>query len=145
MLLTLMMFVLEAIEEVFYGEHSKKMKPREKIFKLLVAPIWPVFTSFKTSCKQFHAETISENPKKEKEAIKKLTNISNRAHLIEVCMESSIQPLVQLHVILTQVICQNITKYAQFDWVEALTAFWKKDMLTIFDLTKSFNPQVSKL
>ena len=142
MLLTFSMFILEAIEEVFYQEDGKKMKLLEKIFIILLSPIWPVYTLMKTTWKQFNAETISEDPKRDNKEIKELAKISNRAHLIEVCFESSLQPLIQLHVILSKIIEQNLIDNENFDWMEAMTAFWQKDVLTIFNVSQKFNPQV---
>ena len=142
MLLTFVMFILEAIEEVFYQEDGKKMALLEKIFTMILSPIWPVYTLIKTTWKQFYAETVSKDPKKDNEEIKDLAKLSNRAHLIEVCFESSLQPLIQLHVILIKIIEQNLINNENFDWMEAMTAFWQKDVLTIFNVSQKFNPQV---
>ena len=81
MILTMVMFVLESVYEAFFTDHKK---PVEKFFMMLLSPIWPVYTLFKTSWRQFYAEAYSSNPKKDTEEIEKLTKISNRAHLIEV-------------------------------------------------------------
>ena len=81
MILTMVMFVLEAIYEAFFMGHKK---PIEKFFMLLLSPIWPVYTLFKTSWKQFYSEAYSTSPKKDLEEIEELTKVSNRAHLIEV-------------------------------------------------------------
>ena len=82
MILTMVMFVLESVYEAFFTKVNKK--PVEKFFMLLLSPIWPVYTLFKTSLRQFYAKAYPSNPKKDTEEIEKLTKISNRAHLIEV-------------------------------------------------------------
>ena len=142
MLLTFLMFILEAVEEVFYQEDGKKITLSEKIFTMISSPFWPVYTLIKTTWKQFYAETVSEDPNRDNEEIKELAKLSNRAHLIEVCFESSLQPLIQLHVILSKIIEQNLINKENFDWMEAMTAFWQKDVLTIFNVSQKFNPQV---
>ena len=142
MLLTFLMFILEAVEEVFYQEDGKKITLSEKIFTMISSPFWPVYTLIKTTWKQFYAETVSEDPNRDNEEIKELAKLSNRAHLIEVCFESSLQPLIQLHVILSKIIEQNLINKENFDWMEAMTAFWQKDVLTIFNVGQKFNPQV---
>ena len=82
MILTMVMFVLESVYEAFFTKVHKK--PVEKFFMLLLSPIWPVYTLFKTSLRQFYAKAYPSNPKNDIEEIEKLTKISNRAHLIEV-------------------------------------------------------------
>ena len=86
----------------------------QKLFTLLLSPIWPVVTLIKTQWKQFKYEAIPEDPREEKEEIEKLTQISNRAHLIEVSMESSLQPLIQLHVILNLIVRQKNHRWRGF-------------------------------
>ena len=140
MVLTVLMYVLEAIEEVFWEEARKKMTRLEKGLTLLLSPIWPMFTLVKTSWNQFKSEAISEDSKKEKKKIEKLTQTSNRAHLIEVSMESSLQPLIQLHAILSQLLKKG--GLTGFSWTKAMEAFWEKDIMTILDLGQDFNTQV---
>ena len=82
MILTMVMFMLESVYEAFFTKVHKK--PVEKFFMLLLSPIWPVYTLFKTSLRQFNAEAYPSNSQKDIEEIEKLAEISNRAHLIEV-------------------------------------------------------------
>ena len=142
MLLTVCMYVLEAVEVVLCEEEAKKMTTLQKLFTLLLSPIWPVVTLIKTQWKQFKYEAIPEDPREEKEEIEKLTQISNRAHLIEVSMESSLQPLVQLHVILSQFL--KCGGEAGISWSQAMEVFWEKDLGKMFDLSQNFNPQVNQ-
>ena len=73
--------------------------------------------------------------------------LTNRAHLIEVCIESSLQPLIQLHVILKLILNQNVIDgKSDFDWTKAMEAFWEKDLIKIFKIGQQigFNPQVKQ-
>ena len=142
MLLTVCMYMLEAVEEVVCNKERKKATTLQKVFTILSFPIWPVYTIVKTLWKQFKAEALPEDAREEKEEIERLTQISSRAHLIEVSMESSLQPLIQLHVLLTQFL--NKSGQTAISWTEAMEAFWEKDLVTIFNLQK-FNPQVIML
>ena len=147
MLLTALMFVVEAIEEALYQAHNKKIPTWEKVISLLLSPIWPIFILFKTSWKQYCYETSFKKPKEDKEEIEKLTMLTNRAYLIEVCIESSLQPLIQLHVILKLILNQNlIDGKSDFDWTKAMEAFWEKDLIKIFKIGQQigFNPQVKQ-
>ena len=141
MVLTMSIYVLESAQQAFCDDSITK-KTIEKFVMILMSPIWPVFMVIKTCWKQFHCEAISSNPQKDKEEIEKLAKVSNRAHLIEVCFESSIQPLIQLHAILGQLLQQKVLENDDFSWGQTMEAFWKKDLVTIFDLSQNFNPQV---
>ena len=141
MVFTMSIYVLESAQQAFYDDSINK-KSIEKFFMILMSPIWPVFMVIKTCWKRFHCEAISDNPQKDNEEIEKLAKVSNRAHLIEVCFESSIQPLIQLHAILGQLLQQKVLQNEDFSWAQTMEAFWKKDLVTIFDLRQNFNPQV---
>ena len=164
MILTALMLFVEALKAVFFNEKSEapsnfnikessclsRMPSCLKnffggILCLIISPIWPIITLTMTSWKQFR-QSISSDPKKESEDIEKLTTLSNRSHLIEVCFESSLQPLVQLHVILNELLKASsiLNSSNAFDWTKALEAFWNKDLMQILDLKQSFNPQVNK-
>ena len=147
MILTALVFVLEAIKEAFYPTDKNTMPTWEKVFSLLLSPLWPIFILFKTSWKQYCYETSLKKPKEDKEEIEKLAMLTNRAHLIEVCIESSLQPLIQLHVILKLILNQNlIDGKSDFDWTKAMEAFWEKDLIKIFKIGQQigFNPQVKQ-
>ena len=147
MILTALMFVVEAIEEALYSKDKKKMPTWEKGISLLLSPIWPIFILLKTSWKQYCYETSFKKPKEDKEEIEKLSMLTNRAHLIEVCIESSLQPLIQLHVILKLILNQNlIDGKSDFDWTKAMEAFWERDLIKIFKIGQQigFNPQVKQ-
>ena len=148
MLLTAVMFVLEAIEEVYCPTTKKKMSTCEKVWTILLSPIWPILILAKSSWKEYCYEASSTKSKEDKKEIEKLTILSSNAHLIEVSVESSLQPLVQLHVILKQICIHNIIDgKSDFDWSQAMEEFWKKDLLSMIRMdfrTKQigFNPQV---
>ena len=147
MLLTALMFVVEAIEEALYSKDKKKMPTWEKVISLLLSPLWPIFILFKTSWKQYCYEASFTKPKEDKKEIENLTMLTNRAHLIEVCIESSLQPLIQLHVILKLILNQNlIDGKSDFDWTKAMEAFWERDLIKIFKIGQQigFNPQVKQ-
>ena len=141
MVFTMSIYVLESAEQAFCDDGITK-NSIEKFFMILMSPIWPVYTVIKTSWKQFHCQAISSNPQKDKEEIEKLAKISNRAHLIEVCFESSLQPLIQLHAILGLLLQKKLLENDDFSWAQTMEAFWKKDLVKIFDLRETFNPQV---
>ena len=143
MVFTMSIYVLESAQQAFCDDSITK-KSIEKFFMILMSPIWPVFTVIKTCWKQFQCEAFSSNEttKKDNEKIEKLAKISNRAHLIEVVFESSLQPLIQLHAILGQLLQQKVLENDDFSWAQTIEAFWKKDLVTIFDLRQNFNPQV---
>ena len=149
MLLTAVMFVLEAIEEVYCPTTKNKMSTCEKVLTILLSPIWPILILAKSSWKQYCYEASSTKSKEDKKEIEKLTILSSNAHLIEVSVESSLQPLVQLHVILKQICMHNNIEgqKTHLDWSQAMEEFWKKDLLSIIRMDFrnkqiGFNPQV---
>ena len=78
------------------------------------------------------------------EALKLIrTNLEYKVSLIKVCIESSLQPLIQLHVILGRLLTKSlIDENANLNWAQTMEAFVKKDLLTIFNISQAFNPQV---
>ena len=63
---------------------------------VLFSPILPVYALFMKSYSNFKLLTSSKDRENRKDQLKRLTKVSNQAHLIEVCLESSLQPIVQL-------------------------------------------------
>ena len=74
------------------------------------------------------------------------TNLEYKVSLIKVCIESSLQPLIQLHVILGRLLEKSlIDENANLNWAQTMEAFVTKDLLTIFNISQAFNPQVNTL
>lgn len=116
-------YLLEAIEEAFYKENTHGCV--EKFFMILCFPIWPVYSIVASSCKIFKSKIDSSDPEKEEGKIKKLTKMSNRGHLIEVCTESALQPLVQLYSIYIGLMTADFTR-TNSDWKDTLGCFMSK-------------------
>ena len=78
------------------------LKRIEKFFMLLLSPVWPVYTLFKTSWKQFYSEAYSTSPKKDLEEIEKLINQLHTMHttipptniLIQSTEDNKLHPIV---------------------------------------------------
>ena len=87
--------MLDAIEETFF-RNSNDISTGEKLFNILLSPIWPIWSLLLSSWTSFSTKIGLSDIEKDKDKLKRLSQVSNRAHLIEVCTESSIQPLVQL-------------------------------------------------
>ena len=82
MILASFFYVLEAIEEAFYKQDHEHI---EKFFMIFCSPLWPIYSIFASYWKMFESKIDPSDPEKEEEEIKKLTKMSNRGHLIEVC------------------------------------------------------------
>ena len=87
--------MLDAIEETFF-RNSNDISTGEKVFNILLSPIWPIWSLLLTSWTSFSTKIGLSDVEKDKDKLKRLSQVSNRAHLIEVCTESSIQPLIQI-------------------------------------------------
>ena len=73
-------------------------------------------------------------------------NLEYKVSLIKVSIESSLQPLIQLHVILATLLEKSIIDgNANITFAQTMEAFMKKDVLTIFNVSQAFNPQVNML
>jgi hypothetical protein len=73
-------------------------------------------------------------------------NLEYKVSLIKVSIESSLQPLIQLHVILARLLEKSIIDgNANINWAQTMEAFVRKDLLTIFNISQAFNPQVNML
>ena len=91
MILAGIFFVLLAIEELVNESGTIK-----RTLMIIFSPILPVYTLLQKAIGNYKLETEISDTENYEEEVKRLTKISNQAHLIEVCTESSIQPLVQL-------------------------------------------------
>ena len=96
MILSVVFLMLDAIEETFYRDYSTDISTGEKVVNILLSPIWPIWSLLLTSWTTFSTKIGLSDVEKDKDKLKRLSQVSNRAHLIEVCTESSIQPLIQL-------------------------------------------------
>ena len=76
---------------------------------ILLSPIWPIWSLLLTSWTTFLTKIGLSDVEKDKDKLKRLSKVSNRAHLIEVCTESSIQPLIQLFGIYKGLVDSDLT------------------------------------
>jgi hypothetical protein len=96
MIFATVFLMLDAIEETFFRVYSTDISTGEKVFNILLSPIWPIWSLLLTSWTSFSTKIGLSDVEKDKDKLKRLSKVSNRAHLIEVCTESSIQPLIQI-------------------------------------------------
>ena len=82
--------------EVTFVKDSKLISTPMKVVNMIFSPIWPIYTLFLTSITIFKNKIYLKDSKKTTDERKRLSIISNNAHLIEVITESSLQPLVQV-------------------------------------------------
>ena len=82
--------------EVTFVKDSKLISTTMKVVNMIFSPIWPIYTLFLTSIIIFKSKIYLKDSKKNTDELKRLSIISNNAHLIEVITESSLQPLVQV-------------------------------------------------
>ena len=82
--------------EVTFVKDSKLISTTMKVVNMIFSPIWPIYTLFLTSITIFKNKIYLKDSKKNTDELKRLSIISNNAHLIEVITESSLQPLVQV-------------------------------------------------
>ena len=82
--------------EVTFVKDSKLISTPMKVVNMIFSPIWPIYTLFLTSIIIFKSKIYLKDSKKNTDELKRLSIISNNAHLIEVITESSLQPLVQV-------------------------------------------------
>ena len=87
--------ILVAIDVTFVKD-KKMISTTMKVVNMIFSPIWPIYTLFLTSIIIFKSKIYPKDSKKNTDELKRLSIISNNAHLIEVITESSLQPLVQV-------------------------------------------------
>ena len=87
--------ILVAIDVTFVKD-KKIISTTMKVVNMIFSPIWPIYTLFLTSIIIFKSKIYPKDSKKNTDELKRLSIISNNAHLIEVITESSLQPLVQV-------------------------------------------------
>ena len=87
--------ILVAIDVTFVKD-KKMISTTMKVINMIFSPIWPIYTLFLTSIIIFKSKIYPKDSKKNTDELKRLSIISNNAHLIEVITESSLQPLVQV-------------------------------------------------
>ena len=109
MILSVVFLMLDAIEETFFRDYSTDISTGEKVVNILLSPIWPIWSLLLTSWTSFSAKIGLSDVEKDKDKLKRLSKVSNRAHLIEVCTESSIQPLIQLFGIYKGLVDSDLT------------------------------------
>ena len=126
MIISVILNILDAIEETF-NEANKELTISKKICNMIFSPIWPIYTLVLMSWAQFRSKTDDGKEEKHKEELKRLTKISNHAHLIEVCTESSLQPLVQFFIIFLALIGRNVTSDAKNEVTSFYNATLAKD------------------
>ena len=117
MVICLALNIMDAIEETFY-QANKELSTAEIICNLIFAPIWPIYTLVLMSWALFRSKTNFGKEEENKDELKRLTKISNKAHLIEVCTESSLQPLVQFFIIFSALLPKFY--FGLHPWAEVL-------------------------
>ena len=124
MMIGVAFFALYSIEE---SQMEKRI--RRKILLIFFSPILPVYTHFVRSWTAYQLETQLNEAENDKNELKRLTRNSNQAHLIEVCTESSLQPLVQLFSIFSGLM-EAYSSQENTKWDETidalLAAHWSK-------------------
>ena len=88
--------IVIAIEATFFVKDSRLISTTMKVVNMIFSPIWPIYTLILTSIVIFKSKIYLKDSKKNTDELKRLSIISNNAHLIEVITESSLQPLVQV-------------------------------------------------
>ena len=108
---------------MLYGfQESQNEKTRiRKILLILFSPILPVYTLFARSWTNYKLETQLNEAENDKDELKRLTRMSNQAHLIEVCTESTLQPLVQLFSIFSGLM-EAYSRQENTKWDETIDA-----------------------
>jgi len=75
----------------------------------------------------FRSKTNFGKEEENKDELKRLTKISNKAHLIEVCTESSLQPLVQFFIIFSALLPNDVTSDASNTIKNAINLLLEKN------------------
>ena len=122
MILSVVFLMLDAIEETFFRDYSTDISTGEKVINILLSPIWPIWSLLLTSWTSFSTKIGLSDVEKDKDKLKRLSQVSNRAHLIEVCTESSIQPLIQIFGIYQGLIESSALSKTNDEWSGFLNA-----------------------
>ena len=121
MIIAVMFFMLFGFEE-----SQNETGRARKILLIVCSPILPVYTLLAKSWTTYKIETEFHDAENDKDELKRLTRISNQAHLIEVCTESSLQPLVQLFSIFSGLM-EAYSKQENTKWDETVDALLAAD------------------
>ena len=121
MIIAVMFFMLFGFEE-----SQNETGRARKILLIVCSPILPVYTLLAKSWTSYKIETEFHDAENDKDELKRLTRISNQAHLIEVCTESSLQPLVQLFSIFSGLM-EAYSKQENTKWDETVDALLAAD------------------
>ena len=95
MIICIALNVVNAIDVTFVKDKDK-ISTTMKILNMIFSPIWPIYTLFLTSITTYKNKINLKDTKENTDELKRLSIVSNNAHLIEVITESSLQPLVQV-------------------------------------------------
>ena len=68
MILSVVFLMLDAIEETFYRDYSTDISTGEKVFNILLSPIWPIWSLLLTSWTSFSTKIGLSDVEKDKGA-----------------------------------------------------------------------------
>ena len=117
--------ILIAIEVTFVKD-KKLISPTMKIVNMIFSPIWPIYTLFLTAITIFKNKINLKDSKNDTDKLKRMSIISNNAHLIEVITESSLQPLVQVFSIYLRLAYYSDVTIVNNELKGALMHSWQK-------------------
>ena len=135
MIICIALNVLNAIDVTFVKDKDK-ISTTMKILNMIFSPIWPIYTLFLTSITTYKNKINLKDSKENTDELKRLSIVSNNAHLIEVITESSLQPLVQVFSIYLRLADSDVAE-ANTELKDAFNALLAKDWSELGELLET--------
>ena len=135
MIICIALNVLNAIDVTFVKDKDK-ISTTMKILNMIFSPIWPIYTLFLTSIITYKNKINLKDSKENTDELKRLSIVSNNAHLIEVITESSLQPLVQVFSIYLRLAYSDVAE-ANTELKDAFNALLAKDWSELGELLET--------
>ena len=135
MIICIALNVLNAIDVTFVKDKDK-ISTTMKILNMIFSPIWPIYTLFLTSITTYKNKINLKDTKENTDELKRLSIVSNNAHLIEVITESSLQPLVQVFSIYLRLAYSDVAE-ANIELKDAFNALLAKDWSELGELLET--------
>ena len=95
MILSVVFLMLDAIEETFYRDYSTDISTGEKVFNILLSPIWPIWSLLLTSWTSFSTKIGLSDVEKDKGA-KYLVFVSSHSVSLFAIVKSTFFRLIRM-------------------------------------------------
>ena len=135
MIICIALNVVNAIDVTFVKDKDK-ISTTMKILNMIFSPIWPIYTLVLTSITTYKNKINLKDTKENTDELKRLSIVSNNAHLIEVITESSLQPLVQVFSIYLRLAYSDVAE-ANTELKDAFNALLEKDWSELGELLET--------